>query len=175
MNNDKKHAGKRPALSERKRKSGTVKIRVSESEAEAIKSKANQWGVTVSQYLRDAALNHEVRKMIITNNSDLNLLTAEVNKIGINLNQIARRLNASTSYRECFGVSPMQEAEVLSELKDLQTKFASIDRQLLNAREEFSREQTDKIFDYEDYLRAKDFWFPNDGGETDGDDIHPSA
>ena len=175
MNNDKKHAGKRPALSERKRKSGTVKIRVSESEAEAIKSKANQWGVTVSQYLRDAALNHEARKMIITNNSDLNLLTAEVNKIGINLNQIARRLNASTSYRECFGVSPMQEAEVLSELKDLQTKFASIDRQLLNAREEFSREQTDKIFDYEDYLRAKDFWFPNDGGETDGDDIHPSA
>lgn len=175
MNNDKKHAGKRPALSERKRKSGTVKIRVTESEAEAIKSKANQWGVTVSQYLRDAALNHEVRKMIIMNNSDLNLLTAEVNKIGINLNQIARRLNASTSYRECFGVSPMQEAEVLSELKDLQTKFASIDRQLLNAREEFSREQTDKIFDYEDYLRAKDFWFPNDGGETDGDDIHPSA
>lgn len=175
MKNDKKQAGKRPALSEKKRKSGTVKIRVSESEAEAIKSKANRWGVTVSQYLRDAALNHEVRKMIITNNSDLNFLTAEVNKIGINLNQIARRLNASKSYRECFGVSPMREAEVLSELKDLQTKFASIDRQLLDAREEFSREQTDKIFDYEDYMRAKDFWLPEDGGETDGDDVHPSA
>ncbi len=131
--------------------------------------------MTVSQYLRDAALNHEVRKMIITNNSDLNLLTAEVNKTGINLNQIARRLNASKSYRECFGVSPMREAEVLSELKDLQTKFASIDRQLLDAREEFSREQTDKIFDYEDYMRAKDFWLPEDGGETDGDDVHPSA
>ncbi len=113
--------------------------------------------------------------MIITNNSDLNLLTAEVNKTGINLNQIARRLNASKSYRECFGVSPMREAEVLSELKDLQTKFASIDRQLLDAREEFSREQTDKIFDYEDYMRAKDFWLPEDGGETDGDDVHPSA
>ncbi|WP_311497658.1 plasmid mobilization protein [uncultured Mobiluncus sp.] len=175
MKKDKKHAGKIPASSERKRKSGTVKIRVTESEAAAIKSKANQWGVTVSQYLRDAALNHEVHKMIITNNSDLNLLTAEVNKVGINLNQIARRLNASESYRKCFGVSPMREAEVLSELKDLQTKFASIDRQLLDAREEFSREQTDKIFDYEDYMRAKDFWFPNDGGETDGDDIHPSA
>ena len=175
MKNDKKHAGKRPALSERNRKSGTVKIRVTESEAVAIKSKANQWGVTVSQYLRDAALNHEVRKMIITNNSDLNLLTAEVNKIGINLNQIARRLNASKSYRECFGVSPIREAELLSELKDLQTKFASIDRQLLNAREEFSREQIDKIFDYEDYLREKDFWFPEEGGETDGDNVHPSA
>lgn len=175
MKNDKKHAGKSPALSERKRKSGTVKIRVTESDAEAIKSKANQWGVTVSQYLRDAVLNHEVRKMIITNNSDLNLLTAEVNKIGINLNQIARRLNASKSYRKCFGVTPMRESEVLSELKDLQTKFASIDRQLLDAREEFSHEQTDKIFDYEDYLRAKDFWFQNDGGETDGDDIHPST
>ena len=175
MRKDKKHAGRRPASSERNRKSSTVKIRVTDFEAAAIRSKANQWGLTVSQYLRDAALNREMRKMIITNNSDLNLLTAEVNKVGINLNQIARRLNASASYRECFGVSSMREGEVLAELKDLQSKFASIDRQLLEAREEFSREQTDKIFDYEDYLRAKEFWLPGEGGETYGDDVHPSA
>lgn len=174
MKKDKNHAGKIPASSERKRKSGTVKIRVTESEAEAIKSKANQWGVTVSQYLRDAALNHEVKKMIITNNRDLNLLTAEVNKIGCNLNQIARRLNASASYRECFGVTPMRESEVLAELKSLQLKFSSIDRQLLDARAEFSREQIGKISDYE-FEQMKDFWLPEDGGETDGDDVHPSA
>ena len=69
----------------------------------------------------------------------------------------------------------MREAEVLAELKDLQFKFASIDAQLLDAREEFSREQTDKIFDYEDYMRAKDFWLPEDGGETYGDNVYPSA
>ncbi|WP_394981401.1 plasmid mobilization relaxosome protein MobC [Scardovia wiggsiae] len=132
-------------------------------------------GVSVSQYIRDAVLKYLVTKMIITNNRDLNLLTAEVNKIGCNVNQIARRLNASKSYRECFGVTPMRESEVLSELRDLQWKFASIDRQLLDARKEFSREQTDKIFAYEDYMRVKDFWFPNDGGETYGDDVHPSA
>ena len=132
-------------------------------------------GVSVSQYIRDAVLKYLVTKMIITNNRDLNLLTAEVNKIGCNVNQIARRLNASKSYRECFGVTPMRESEVLSELRDLQWKFASIDRHLLDAREEFSREQTDKIFAYEDYMRVKDFWFPNDGGETYGDDVHPSA
>lgn len=63
----------------------------------------------------------------------------------------------------------MRAGEVLAELKDLQSKFASIDRQLLEAREEFSREQTDKIFDYEDYLRAKEFWLSDDGGETHGD------
>lgn len=175
MKNDKKHAGGRHALSEKKRKSSTLKVRVNDEEMSKIKSKANQWGVTVSQYLRDAALKHEVTKMIITNNSDLNLLTAEVNKIGCNLNQIARRLNASASYRECFGVTPMREAEVLAELKYLQFKFASIDRQLLEAREEFSREQTDKIFDYEDYLRAKEFWLSDGGGEIDGDDVYPSA
>lgn len=175
MRKDKKHAGRRPASSKRNRKSSTVKIRVTDSEAAAIKSKANQWGLTVSQYLRDAALRHRVTKMIITNNSDLNLLTAEVNKVGINLNQIARRLNAGASYRECFGVSSMREGEVLAELKDLQSKFASIDRQLLEAREEFSHEQTDKIFDYEDYLRAKEFWLSDDGGETHGDDVYPSA
>ena len=144
MKKDKKHAGKIPASSERKRKSGTVKIRVTESEAEAIKSKANQWGVTVSQYLRDAALNHEVKKMIITNNRDLNLLT------------------------------PMRESEVLAELKSLQLKFSSIDWQLLDARAEFSREQIGKISDYE-FEQMKDFWLPEDGGETDGDDVHPSA
>lgn len=175
MRKEKKHAGRRPASSERNRKSSTVKIRVTDSEAAAIKLKANQWGLTVSQYLRDAALNHKVKKMIITNNRDLNLLTAEVNKIGCNLNQIARRLNSSKGYRECFGVTPMREGEVLAELKDLQFKFASIDRQLLEAREEFSREQTDKIFDYEDYLRAKEFWFSDDGGEMHGDDVYPSA
>lgn len=175
MRKDKQHAGRRPASSERNRKSSTVKIRVTDFEVAAIRSKANQWGLTVSQYLRDAALNREMRKMIITNNSDLNLLTAEVNKVGINLNQIARRLNSSKGYRECFGVSSMREGEVLAELKDLQSKFASIDRQLLEAREEFSREQTDKIFDYEDYLRAKEFWLPGEGGETYGDDVYPSA
>lgn len=175
MKNDKKHAGGRPVLSEKKKKSSTVKVRVSGYEMDAIKSKADAFGVTVSQYLRDAALNHKVKKMIITNNRDLNLLTAEVNKIGCNLNQIARRLNASKGYRECFGVSSMREAEVLAELKDLQSKFASIDRQLLEAREEFSREQTEKIFDYEDYLRAKEFWLFDDGGETHGDDVYPSA
>lgn len=98
MKNNKKHAGGRPALSEEKKKSSTVKVRVSRYEMDAIKSKADAFDVTMSQYLRDAALNHEVKKMIITNNCDLNLLTAGVNKIGCNLNQIARRLNASESY-----------------------------------------------------------------------------
>uniref|UniRef100_UPI0023F6A701 hypothetical protein n=1 Tax=Olegusella massiliensis TaxID=1776381 RepID=UPI0023F6A701 len=88
--------------------------------------------------------------------------------------QIARRLNASASYRECFGVTPMREAEVLAELKYLQFKFASIDRQLLDAREEFSREQIGKISDYE-FEQMKDFWFPKDGGETDGNDLYPST
>lgn len=174
MKSDKKHAGGRPALSEEKKKSSTVKVRVSGCEMDAIKSKADALGVTVSQYLRDAALKHEVKKMIITNNRDLNLLTAEVNKIGCNLNQIARRLNASASYRECFGVTPMREAEVLAELKYLQFKFASIDRQLLDAREEFSREQIGKISDYE-FEQMRDFWFPKDGGETDGNDLYPST
>lgn len=175
MKNDKKHAGGRPVLCEKKRKSSTVKVRVSDEEMSKIKSKANQWGLTVSQYLRDAALTHRVTKMIITNNSDLNLLTAEVNKVGINVNQIARRLNSSKGYRECFGVSSMREDDVVISLKVLQSQLAKIDEHLQLAREEFFREQTDKIFDYEDYLRAKEFWLSEDGGETHGDDVYPSA
>ena len=157
MKNDKKHAGGRPVLSEKKRK-----------------SRADAFGVTVSQYLRDAALTHRVTKMIITNNSDLARLTAEANKIGVNVNQIARRLNASKSYRECFGVTPMCEDEVVISLKVLQSQLAKIDEHLQLAREEFSREQTGKISDYE-YERMKTFWYGEDGGETDGDDLYPSA
>lgn len=174
MKNDKKHAGGRPALSEEKKKSSTVKVRVSGYEMDAIKSKADAFGVTVPQYLRDAALNHEVKKMIITNNRDLNLLTADVNKIGCNLNQIARRLNASKSYRECFGVMPIHEDEVVILLKVLHSQLSKIGEHLQLAREEFSREQTGKISDYE-YEKMKTFWYGEDGGETDGDDLYPSA
>ena len=84
-------------------KSGTVKVHVTESESLAVKSKANQWGVTMSQYIRDAALNHRLQKMIITNNFNLNLLTAHVNWLGLIINHIARWLNAGDKYRDPFG------------------------------------------------------------------------
>lgn len=174
MKNDKKHAGGRPVLSEKKRKSSTVKVRVSDEEMSKIKSRADTFGVTVSQYLRDAALTHRVTKMIITNNSDLARLTAEANKIGVNVNQIARRLNASKNYRECFGVTPRREDEVVISLKVLQSQLAKIDKHLQLAREEFSLEQIGKISNYE-YEKMKTFWYGEDGGENDGDDHYPSA
>lgn len=174
MKDAKKHAGGRPAKDSDKVKSSTLKIRVSDAEMRQLKSKAAQFDVTVSQYVRDAALLHNITKMIITNNSDLNLLTAEVNKIGINLNQIARRLNASKSYRECFGVSPMREDEVAISLKILQSQLAKIDEHLQLAREEFSHEQTGKISDYE-YEKMKAFWYDENGGEEYGDDQNPLA
>lgn len=123
MNKEKKHEGGRPAKDREKVKSGTLKIHVSDAEMSQLKLKANQWDVTVSQYVCDAALRHKVSKMIITNNSDLALL----NKIGVNVNQIARQLNSSRSYRECFGVSPMREGETLTALKVLQSQRRAAD------------------------------------------------
>ena len=72
-------------------------------------------------------------------------------------------------------MSSMREDEVVISLKVLQSQLTKIDEHLQLAREEFFREQTDKIFDYEDYLRAKEFWLSEDGGETHGDDVYPSA
>lgn len=47
-------------------------------------------------------------------------------------------------------------------LKVLQSQLAKIDEHLQLVREEFSREQTGKISDYE-YEKMKTFWYGEDG------------
>lgn len=66
-------------------------IRVDEKEAEKIKENATKASMTVSEFLRRSAL---LTKVIRQKQCDeLKLLIYELNKIGNNLNQIARKVN----------------------------------------------------------------------------------
>jgi uncharacterized protein (DUF1778 family) len=67
-----------------------IKIRLTAEEKEEIKRLAKEEGLTISQYIRTQALKKKKGKI---QTREMKELIYEVNKIGINLNQMARALN----------------------------------------------------------------------------------
>lgn len=65
--------------------------RVSEEEAQKIKENAIKAGITVSEFLRSSALNIKIKQKQC---DELKMIVYEINKIGNNLNQIARKINS---------------------------------------------------------------------------------
>lgn len=65
-----------------------VKFRLSEEEAEQLRKKIEASGMSQQEYLLKSALNQNV-----TNTDGLKELSYELKKIGVNLNQIAKKCN----------------------------------------------------------------------------------
>ena len=65
-----------------------VKFRLSEEEAEQLKSKVEKSGMSQQEYLMKCALNKNV-----TNTDGLKEISIELKRIGTNLNQIAKHCN----------------------------------------------------------------------------------
>ena len=76
-----------------------IRFRVTPEEREMIESKMAQFGTTnMAAYLRKIAIDGYI---IQTDHSDIKAMTAEIQKIGVNVNQIAKRVNATGSvYQE---------------------------------------------------------------------------
>ena len=72
-----------------------VRFRVSEEMYELISDEAKKCGLTLSDYCRNALLNHPTTKLpiIIHDESAILQELRNINKLGSNLNQIARHLN----------------------------------------------------------------------------------
>jgi len=71
-----------------------IKFRVTEAERDLIYEKMRLFGTNnLAAYLRKIAIDGYV---INTDNSDLKAIAAEMQKIGVNINQIARRVNSSS-------------------------------------------------------------------------------
>ena len=68
------------------------KFRATEDEINIIKERSQKHGLTMSEFVRQAALNSVIVKH---STKELNKLIWEVNKIGTNINQIARLCNES--------------------------------------------------------------------------------
>ena len=71
-----------------------MKFRATEEEASEIRRKANAAGMTVSRFLRTAAVNSQV---VLYNTADLFGLRSELKRIGNNINQIAMVVNSNRS------------------------------------------------------------------------------
>lgn len=91
MDNDNKNIGGR-------KRDIMIRFRVTEAEQDLIFEKMRQYGTNnLAAYLRKIAIDGYV---IAVDNSDLKSIAAECQKIGVNINQIARRVNGTTRIYE---------------------------------------------------------------------------
>lgn len=71
-----------------------IKLMLTKEEKEIIKSKAESLNMNVSEFIRKAM---SVGSFVKVDTRGLDSLTFEINKIGVNINQIAKKLNENGS------------------------------------------------------------------------------
>ena len=91
-----------------------MKFRATEEEASEIRRKAAAAGMTVSRFLRTAAVNSQV---VLYNTADLFGLRSELRRIGNNINQIAMVVNSNRS------VYQSDVRELKKQFSELSEKF----------------------------------------------------
>jgi len=104
-----------------KKKIVALATKVSEEEAEKIKQIAEAKGITVSDLIRRSVLKLPIPERMSPEklrkkNEAIRQLTYEVNKLGVNLNQIAKHCN---KYREV-------DALVLEKIIEIETKLTEL-------------------------------------------------
>ena len=85
----------RPRLGEEERRGRTVGVRVTEAEAEELQERAQGARLSLGAYLRRRALGQRVRSAVERRLGAAEL--RELNRIGVNLNQMARALNSGAA------------------------------------------------------------------------------
>ena len=82
----------RPRLGEEERRTRTVGVRVTEAEAEELQERAQAARLSMGAYLRRRGLGQRVRMAAERRLGAAEL--RELNRIGVNLNQMARAMNS---------------------------------------------------------------------------------
>ena len=91
-----------------------MKFRATEEEAAEIRRKAATAGMTVSRFLRTAAVNSQV---VLYNAADIYGLRSDIRRIGNNINQIAMVVNSN-------------RAVYLSDVRELKKQFSKLSEKL---------------------------------------------
>lgn len=91
-----------------------MKFRATEEEAAEIRRKANAAGMTVSRFLRTAAVNSQV---VLYNTADVFGLRSELKRIGNNINQITMVVNSNRSVYQ-------------SDVRELKKQFSELSEKL---------------------------------------------
>lgn len=107
----------RPSRAERENRADRVAFRITAEELERVQAEAERAGVSVSEYCRAAALGQRVR---VRSAPDLSAALVSLNRVGVNLNQIARGVNRGQ------GVS-LDLDEVLAEVRAAVERLAELE------------------------------------------------
>ena len=91
-----------------------MKFRATEEEAAEIRRKAAAAGMTVSRFLRTAAVNSQV---VLYNTADIYGLRSDIRRIGNNINQIAMVVNSNRAVYQ-------------SDVRELKKQFSELSEKL---------------------------------------------
>ena len=111
----------RPRLDDEERRARTVGVRVTEAEEAELRERAQAARLSIGAYLRRRALGQRVRMA-----AELRLGAAELrelNRIGVNLNQMARALNSRAVS------SPAETQAVVERVGELVAKLLAGERE----------------------------------------------
>ena len=109
----------RPEMQEHEKRTERHNLRFTLAEHEHIRAQAEAVGLSVAEFLRRRALGYMVPTGRARRRVDPGVLN-ELNRIGVNVNQIARNLNSDRPLR-------LNAQEVLSELQQVLGRLASLD------------------------------------------------
>ena len=111
----------RPRLGEEERRRRTVGVRVTEAEETELRERAQAARLSMGAYLRRRALGQRVRSAVERRLGAAEL--RELNRIGVNLNQMARTLNSGAV------ASPAETQEALERVGELVAKLLAGERE----------------------------------------------
>ena len=111
----------RPRLGEEERRTRTVGVRVTEAEAEELRERAQGARLSMGAYLRRRALGQRVRSAVERRLGAAEM--RELNRIGVNLNQMARALNSGAVS------SPAETQEAVERVGELVAKLLAGERE----------------------------------------------
>ena len=111
----------RPRLDEQERRRRTIGVRVTEAEAEELRERAQGARLSMGAYLRRRALGQRVRSAVERRLGAAEM--RELNRIGVNLNQMARALNSGAVS------SPAETQEAVERVGELVAKLLAGERE----------------------------------------------
>lgn len=84
---------------DKQKSTAKIEIRLTDTEKKLIQSYAKEDGLTVTDYVKTLALKQVLFSKRLEYTSDLRTVIFEINKIGNNINQIAKHVNRTEKYK----------------------------------------------------------------------------
>ena len=109
-----------------------VDVRFSREELAALDVLCKREGLTRSAALRSVATSCPTR-LVIIRNADLERVASELRSIGINVNQVARKVNSSRD------LSMLSQVKLESRLKELSISVGEVAREVSRVRDKLER------------------------------------